>query len=127
MGAPEVLVVGETPSLGRSITDLLETENVRARHVLDLRDEGELSRLWLRAPVLVAASNGPFCTTARRWIRGEFPGVALVVVGSRDPVLTPELNRVHLVALPLQPDRFLGLIQELLDQTSVESRSEPDL
>jgi hypothetical protein len=114
MENPGVLVVGETPSLGRSITDLLESGNVRARCVLDVASEQPLSTLGQRFSVVVAASNGLYCATARRWARGELPNVDLVVVGSRDPIVAAGSN-VHLVSLPLLPAKFLSLIRGLLE------------
>jgi len=114
MESPEVLVVGETPSLGRSITDLLVSGDVHARYVHDVRSEEPLANLAHRFPVVVAASNSPFCQTARQWARGEIPGVALVVVGSRDPVLADLPKKVHLVPLPLIPSQFLELVRELI-------------
>lgn len=122
MEHPEVLVVGETPSLGRSITDLLVSGDVPARYALDLNTEGAPTQLAERFPVVVAASNGPFCATARRWAKGEFPNVSLVVVGSRDPVLAQGLKKVYLVSLPLLPARFLELIRELLASAPTVSR-----
>lgn len=106
-------MVGETPSLGRSIADLLESENVPTRYVHDVEAEGPLASLAGRYSVVVAACSGYFCATARRWIRGEIPGVKLVVVGSRDPLLgtTPGLRQVE---LPLQASRFMGTVRELL-------------
>jgi len=121
MGSPEVLVVGETPSLGRSITDMLVSGDVRARYVGDVRSEAPLATLARRFPVVVAASNSLYCATARKWVRGEIPYVALVVVGSRDPVLTQVAKAVHLVSLPLRPSRFLEMIRELLAATSALS------
>jgi hypothetical protein len=113
MGARGVLVVGETPSLGRSIADLLESENVRTRYVYDLELEGPLTSLEERYHVIVAACSGYFCATARRWLRGEIPGVELVVVGSRDPVLATA-PAVHQIPLPLQAGGLLGVVRGLL-------------
>jgi hypothetical protein len=117
MQAQRVLVVGETPSLGRSIADLLDAENVPTRYVLDLGAEEPLASLANRYSVIVAAATGYFCTTVRRWLRGEMPGVKLVVVGSRDPILgtTPG---VRIVELPLRANGLLGTVRELLDSTS---------
>jgi len=117
-----VLVVGETPSLGRSITDLLESGDVRAQYVLDLASEQPLSTLASRFRIVVAACNGLYCTTARRWVRGELPNVELVVVGSRDPVVVGGAN-LHLVPLPLLPAQFLGLIRGLLEHPTLRARS----
>lgn len=109
-----MLVVGETPSLGRSIRDLLESGGLRAHYVDDVRAEQPLGTLAQRFPVVVAACNAPYCSTARRWASGEFPHVELVVVGARDPQLLRE-RRLHLVELPLLPGRLLGLVQRLID------------
>ncbi|MCI4372279.1 MAG: hypothetical protein L3K02_01340 [Thermoplasmata archaeon] len=114
MESPGVLVVGETPSLGRSITDLLESGDVPVQYVIELAHEMPFSDLASRFPVVVAACNGLYCTTARRWTRGELPNVELVVVGSRDPVVLSD-GAVHRVPLPLLPAQFLRLIRELLD------------
>jgi hypothetical protein len=113
MEAPRVLVVGETPSLGRSITDLLESENVPTRYIYDLDAESPLGSLASRYSVIVAAASGYFCTTVRRWMRGEMPGVKLVVVGSRDPVLG-STREVRQVGLPLEARGFVSTVRELL-------------
>ena len=115
MESSEVLVVGETPSLGRSITDLLQSGDVRTQYVLDVASEQPLSELASRFRVVVAACNGLYCNTARRWARGELPNVELVVVGSRDPLVVGGGN-LHVVPLPLLPDKFLGMVRGLLDQ-----------
>jgi hypothetical protein len=109
----QVLVVGETPSLGRSIADLLEAWEVPNRYVHDLSVEPSLETLHERCPVVVVASNGPFCPTARRWLRSELPKVELVVVGSRDPALASAAG-IHTVELPLARDRLPGLVRDLL-------------
>ncbi|MGD0257646.1 MAG: hypothetical protein ABSB90_07190 [Thermoplasmata archaeon] len=116
MESPGVLVVGETPSLGRSIADLLESGDVPARYVLDLTSEQPLNGIAGRFPVVVAACNSLYCSTARRWARGELPNVELVVVGSRDPLVVGGGN-LHVVPLPLFPSKFLSLIRSLLDPT----------
>lgn len=122
MVAPGVLVVGETASLGRSIVDLLESGGVPHRLVSAIDAELSLARLSDRFPVVVAACNKHRCVTARRWVRGEFPGVALVVVGDRDVGL-PELPGVRVVPLPLLPNRFLMLVRSLL--TTAELSGHP--
>lgn len=109
-------MVGETPSLGRSIADLLESGGVPAHYVDDVTSAQPLSSLANRFPVVIAACNEHYCATARQWVRGELPNVALVVVGSRDPLLA-RAGKVHLVPLPLLPSRFLGMIHGLLDAT----------
>ncbi len=112
MDPPRVLVVGETPSLGRSIADLLDAGGVSAEYVLDVEAIQPLSELSRRFRVLVAASNSPYCTTGRRWLRGEMPGVDLVVVGSRDPQVEDSTG-LHRVGLPLIPEDFLRLLRTL--------------
>jgi hypothetical protein len=109
-----VLVVGETPSLGRSIVDLLESGGVHAHYVDDVHSQEPLTSLAHRYPVVVAACNEHYCATARQWVDGALPNVALVVVGGRDPLLDRASN-LHLVSLPLLPSRFLGMIHGLLD------------
>ncbi|HTW56035.1 MAG TPA: hypothetical protein VMG36_06305 [Thermoplasmata archaeon] len=113
MAPPTVLVVGETPSLGRSIADLLESNGIATRFVLDIGGETPLGSLGKRFPVVIAACNRPFCGTARRWIRGEFPHTQLVVVGSRDPTLG-QMAGVTVVPLPLLPRPFVSLASDLL-------------
>jgi|SRR5580692_7830581 hypothetical protein len=108
-----VLVVGETPSLGRSIVDLLESSGVPTRFVTQIDALTPLSELSAEYPVVVAACNESFCSTARRWLWGEVPNVAMVVVGARDPALV-EAYGLRLVPLPLVPVALLGLIRGLL-------------
>jgi len=114
MAPSRVLVIGETPSLGRSIVDLLEAEGVHAVYVDDIRSQGPLTSLAQRFPVVVAACNAPYCQTARQWVGGELPDVTLIVVGTRDPALR-ESPRLRLFPLPLLPSRFLGIVHGLLD------------
>ncbi len=114
MRPAELLVVGETPSLGRSVADLLESEGFTVRLVPDLGIESPLYRLAERNPVVVVVSNGYFCAAARRYANGEIPGVSLVVVGSRDPVVTAH-RAIHPIGLPIEVEPFLGLIRSLLD------------
>ncbi|MGC2033909.1 MAG: hypothetical protein WA761_00515 [Thermoplasmata archaeon] len=112
MGESAVLVVGETPSLGRSIVDLLEAENVPVRLVRDVDEEPSLLSLSSRFPIVIAACNGYICTTARRWARGELPDVAMIVVGARDPELA-FMPGIHTVSLPLRPNPFLSLVRAI--------------
>ncbi len=114
MERPGVLVVGETPSLGRSIADLLESGAVPAHYVLDLASEEPLADLAGRYRVVVAACNGPYGATARQWARGELSNVELVVVGARDPGVIGGA-RLHLVELPLLPAKFLAMVRDLLE------------
>jgi hypothetical protein len=110
----EILLVGETPSLGRSLLDLLTAAELPCRlvHDLDPNDPG-LAGLHPTAAVVVAC-NEPFCRTARRWSRGELLLNGLVVVGSRDPILST-LPGVSVVPLPLAPATFLELARALIE------------
>lgn len=112
MEGRKVLVVGETPSLGRSIVDLLESGRVPSRYVRSVDPERPLSDLSGSVALVIAACNEHFCATARRWAE-ESPPLTLVVVGSRDPRL-PGMPGVRVVPLPLRPGRFLSLIRSLL-------------
>ena len=114
---PWVVVVAETPSLAASIADLLESDGER---VATIGDPGRELTRRLKDPdapvrLVISASNGYACATARRWTNGEIQGVDLVVVGSRDPSLRSGA-RVHIVELPLAPDAFLQLVRGLLDR-----------
>jgi hypothetical protein len=121
MQAPGVLVVAETPSLGRSIVDLLESGNIPSRLVYDVSVEHPLSNLAARFPVVISACNEHFCATARRWARGEFPNVDMVVVGDRDSEL-PSFAGVRVVSLPLVPAPFLALVHGLLTAAEISGR-----
>ena len=114
MSAATVLVVGETHSLGRSVVDLLESGSVHCRYVHDLVAESPLATLANRFPVVVTASNEAFCSAGRRLVRGELPGVTMVVVGARDPVLrSSSAPQLHVVTLPLIPSHLMSLVSSL--------------
>ncbi len=102
-----VLVVGETPSLGRAIVDVLEAGGIPAQFVLDSNESKESYR------AVVAACNAPYCSTVRKWLRGELPGSSLVVVGTRDPLAltSPGVRRID---LPLRPKSFVAVVRSLL-------------
>ncbi len=108
-----MVVVGETPSLGRSIGDLLLSEGIPCRIVSDL-DPRELAS-WVpgEEPVLLVACNEAYCRTARRWARGELRGARLVVVGARDPELA-EVRGARIVPLPLERAPLVGLLRALI-------------
>lgn len=115
MPNPSVLVVAETPSLARSLACLLESAEIASDTVAAL-EGGEAtaaSTERARHPLIIAASSGPFCVTARLWVQGGFPGTELIVVGSRDPNL-PKVAQIRQVDLPLRPDELLGLVRERL-------------
>jgi len=112
MSPRTVVVVGETPSLGRSIGDLLLTEGIPCRMVSDVTARELDSWGAERAPVIIVACNEVYCRTARRWARGEFPGTSLVVVGARDPSLQG-MGGARIVSLPLQREPLVALVREL--------------
>ncbi|MCI4317027.1 MAG: hypothetical protein L3J96_00680 [Thermoplasmata archaeon] len=111
-----VWVVSETPSLGRCVVELLESAGVPVRPVQGVAHDFQLGpgSILQNYPVLVTACNEMHCETARRWRRGEFPGIDLVVVGARDPTLA-SVGRLHVVRLPLVPAQFISLIGRLLN------------
>lgn len=115
MPGSRVLVVAETPSLARSLSYLLESAGIPTDTVAAL--EGGESRATATEPVghslIIAASSGPYCATARRWIQGGFPGTELIVVGSRDPTLA-SAPHIRQVDLPLRPGDLLELVRKRL-------------
>jgi|GEM_PF-1244440 len=121
MRVGRVLVIGESPSLGRAILDFLEADGFSVRLAYDPSSEGRPDEIAERYRVLVVASPGPYCDVARRWIRGDFPGLAMVVIGSRDPQLEriPELHRVP---LPIDPQLLSTTVRRLAtyDETRLE-------
>jgi hypothetical protein len=107
-----VLVVGEPPSLGRSIADLLQSRIIRTEHAPESRQVDSPSYTVARFAVVVDACNQSYCTTALRWLVGELPTSALVVVGSRDPTVD-RIPRIHCVTLPLRTAVLWELIRGL--------------
>jgi len=112
MPRPDVVVVGETPSLGRALVDLLQSDGVKVRY-LPGSDAIRLAHGPRHPAVIIVASNAPYSATARRWLEGKLVANSLITVGSRDPVIAP-LPNVHRVALPLEPGGFLRLVHSLL-------------
>lgn len=110
-----VLVVAETPSLARSLNYLLESAGIPTDTVASLEDGGARPSATEGGghPLIIAASSGPYCATARRWVQGGFPGTELIVVGSRDPTLA-NARRIHQVDLPLKPGDLLELVRKQL-------------
>jgi hypothetical protein len=108
-----VVVVAETPSLGRSIVDLLLAEGITCRLVSDLSDRELESWAPGPEPLVVVACNEAYCRTARRWARGELKVSGLVVVGARDPELRT-MPQVRIVPLPLQREPLVVLIRGLV-------------
>ena len=110
---PEVLVVDETPSLGSSLVSLLEAEGLPFRRFAALpAAEIYHERSGTAHPVVVVASNAHYCPTASRWALGDLRHAHLIVVGTRDPALR-SAGRLHVVRLPLEPERFLELVRGL--------------
>jgi len=112
-----VLVVGETPSLGRAVADLLDSEGISHRLVYDVRSDGPTEHVADRYTAVIVACNEQYCVTARLRARGGVPGVALVIVGSRDPILS-KLSGVRVIPLPLRPGPFLAEVNSLLARTA---------
>ncbi|HXQ48698.1 MAG TPA: hypothetical protein VN842_02825 [Thermoplasmata archaeon] len=119
-----VVVIGETASLAAALVELLETEGVG---VVAVRDLQEAETLAGKGPVpphplLISASNGHYCPTARRWPEGPLRDSELVVVGTRDPGLR-STGRLHVVPLPLVPSEFLNLVRELRSHSQSPGRA----
>lgn len=113
MSAPRVLVVAETPSLARSLSYLLEAAGIVTDTVASLDTQGATPAASSRPPLIIAASSGPYCATARRWVQGSHPDSELIVIGSRDPTLAA-MPTIRQVNLPLRPDELLELVRERL-------------
>ncbi len=114
MAEPTVLVVGETPSLGRALVDLLEAAGIATQYASEFPGAAPGARASGTPNVVVIASNSPHCATAREWLNGRHRPSRLLVVGSRDPRVlgAQEIERVD---LPLEPDPFLRLVRSLMD------------
>ena len=117
-------VIGETPSLASALVELLETEGVGVVSVGDLREVEALAGKGPLAahPLLISASNGHYCPTARRWREGCLRDSDLIVVGTRDPGLR-SAGHLHVVSLPLVPDEFLTLVRELAPKRLAKARA----
>jgi hypothetical protein len=121
MHRPGAVVIGETPSLGRAIAELLETDGVRT-HYLEAQRDGALVRaLAPTHPVIVVACNASFCQTVRQWLAGEFLSVPLVAVGTRDPV-GRDVPGIHPLGLPLDPSELLRVVRGLLEPATPTSQ-----
>jgi hypothetical protein len=110
-------VVAETPSLGRSLADLLLAEGIACRLVPDLGSQDLEPWVPGEEPVILVACNEAYCRTARRWARGELRGSGLVVVGARDPELRGLLGG-RVVPLPLRREPFVTLLRDLISGSS---------
>lgn len=112
MDASGVVVIGETPSLGEALVDLLRSDAIPV-HYITAEPQRTREHLPRSVRVMIVASNSPFSPAARGWLAGEYSPRELVVVGSRDPALA-SARQIHRVPLPLDPERFLGLVRKLL-------------
>jgi hypothetical protein len=108
-----IVIVGETPSLGRSLGDLLLSEGIACRMVSDLSPREIESWIPGEEPVILVACNEAYCRTARRWGKGELTGSRLVVVGARDPELRG-VRGALVVPLPLQKEALLAQLRSLI-------------
>jgi len=115
MSTSEVFVISETPSLASALVELLEADGLPVVAVHDLGVVGEMRSVESKQqpPVLICASNGFHCESARRWRDGELNDSDLVVVGTRDPELRSH-GHLHVVPLPLHPHELLDLVHSLL-------------
>jgi hypothetical protein len=113
MSGCEILVIAETPSLGRAIADLLEARGLELRLIDDTRGGVPAFAVENRDRLLVVACNSGYCETARRYARGELSGARMIVVGSRDPVLAG-LPGVVVVPLPLDVSLLVSEIERSL-------------
>lgn len=114
MERADILVVGETPSLGRSLRDLLESGSHRTRYTEDPTEAMGVRAVAGAPSVVIVACNGLECETVRRWLDRGFPGASLLVVGARDPSRFAARG-VRGVALPIDPRQFLELVEGMLE------------
>ena len=112
VGNRRVVVVSETHSLGSSLSDLLRSTGIRIETTTPLEAMEMLGPDMGtgRRSLIIAASTGFECLTARRWAQGAFPDSALIVVGSRDPTLR-KIAGAKLVSLPITVEEFLDLVR----------------
>ncbi|MHB8352030.1 MAG: hypothetical protein ACYDFT_04980 [Thermoplasmata archaeon] len=109
----EVLVVGETPSLGRSLRDLLESGLLRTRYTEDPAEALDSRTGSGGSTVVVVACTGLESETARGWLGRGLPRSALLVVGVRDPARLAQRG-VRGVSLPIDPAELLDLVGGML-------------
>jgi len=114
----EALLIEETPRLAGSLVALLEAEGVTVRRFPDL-SAAEQFHAAGRTPhrVVLVASNAHYSPSVSRWALGPLRETHLVVVGTRDPALR-SAGRLHVVRLPLEPERLLELVGNLLTERS---------
>jgi hypothetical protein len=112
VASPKILVVGETPSLGRAVADLLEADGIATWYVTEL---GDIRSEQLREiSLVIAAANTADCATRRAQQLGQFGDRKIIIVGSHDPhsVRGPQ---VYAVGLPLKTDHLLRLVHVLMN------------
>ncbi len=119
----EVVVVGETPSLGRSIVDLLRADGIECRFVRELAPDEVGARGPAPRPVIIVGCNATVCRTARRWLHDGVPFERFLVVGARDPELHARPGLL-LIPLPLAPESIVARTRSLLSPAA--SPLEPD-
>ncbi len=113
--AAETLVVEETPSLGSSVVALLEADGLEVRRFPDLPSAERFHESSAGGhPLVVVASNSHSCPSAARWGLGPLRGASMIVVGTRDPALRSS-GRLHVVRLPLEPQKLLELVHALVE------------
>ena len=114
MNPPPILVVAEAASLGSAVVDLLLEDGLEVKRVNTLSPEPS-ERPGASAPlpeVVVSVPGNRPSGTYRSWATGPYRGVPLVIVGTR-PTEPVSSDLVHLVTLPLSPQRLLGLVRTL--------------
>lgn len=116
MDRPPILLIGETPSLADAVAELLEGEGLRTHAV---RSSQEALSIQSRVPnrmqdLIVVVSNSFRSEATALWQRGELRSRGLVLIGTRDPYLRTG-GGLHIVSLPLVPDRLVTLVRDLAD------------
>ena len=112
--------------MARSVVALLESDGLKVAPVHSVQEiPGVLAAEPTSHPVIVSASNGYSCESARRWHDGELGEGDLVVVGTRDPLLQSR-GRLYVIALPLKPNQLIELVRKLLHSSrSILHENEP--
>ncbi|HEV2519105.1 MAG TPA: hypothetical protein VGX00_00585 [Thermoplasmata archaeon] len=125
MDRTPILLIGETPGLADAVAELLEGEGLRTHCVRSSRDAlTEQSQARDRnPPLIIVVSNSFHSEATARWQRGELRSQGLVLVGTRDPFLRTG-GGLHVISLPLVPDRLVALVRALAGQPSAGPRVE---
>ena len=124
MRGDRVVVVGETPSLGAAVNELLLSDRYDSRLVSSLESAERLLRGHRPSDptVIVTAANGAFCATFLLWPKSSLRDLELVVVGDRYRTVVPSPH-VHVLRLPIDPEELLGLVRRLLESRRSVRRS----